>query len=88
VALRQRPSLAYTVRRDGDPSRASTPHPSKQPTSDPSGSREPRRSATQATKERQVPRRDGRLSHELDPQRPGPQDKCGVFGVWAPGEDV
>jgi len=35
-----------------------------------------------------VPRRDGRLSHELDPQRPGPQDKCGVFGVWAPGEDV
>jgi amidophosphoribosyltransferase len=28
------------------------------------------------------------LSHELDPQRPGPQDKCGVFGVWAPGEDV
>jgi amidophosphoribosyltransferase len=35
-----------------------------------------------------VPRGDGRLSHELDPERPGPQDKCGVFGVWAPGEDV
>jgi amidophosphoribosyltransferase len=35
-----------------------------------------------------VPRGDGRLSHELDPQRPGPQDKCGVFGVWAPGEEV
>ncbi|RKR89063.1 amidophosphoribosyltransferase [Micromonospora pisi] len=35
-----------------------------------------------------MPRGDGRLSHELDPQRPGPQDACGVFGVWAPGEDV
>jgi amidophosphoribosyltransferase len=35
-----------------------------------------------------VPRGDGRLSHHLDPQRPGPQDKCGVFGVWARGEDV
>jgi amidophosphoribosyltransferase len=33
-------------------------------------------------------RGDGRLSHELDAQRPGPQDACGVFGVWAPGEDV
>ena len=39
-------------------------------------------------RERQVPRGDGRLSHELDPQRPGPQDACGVFGVWAPGEEV
>src|SRR5690348_14811402 len=39
-------------------------------------------------KERQVPRGDGRLSHELDPARPGPQDACGVFGVWAPGEEV
>jgi amidophosphoribosyltransferase len=38
--------------------------------------------------ERQVPRRDGRLSHDLDPQRPGPQDACGIFGVWAPGEEV
>jgi amidophosphoribosyltransferase len=28
------------------------------------------------------------LSHELDPNRPGPQDACGVFGVWSPGEDV
>ena len=37
---------------------------------------------------RQVPRGDGRLSHDLDPQRPGPQDACGVFGVWAPGEEV
>ncbi|MBT8225428.1 MAG: amidophosphoribosyltransferase [Dactylosporangium sp.] len=35
-----------------------------------------------------MPRRDGRLSHELDPLRPGPQDACGVFGAWAPGEDV
>ncbi|SDY24052.1 amidophosphoribosyltransferase [Micromonospora pattaloongensis] len=35
-----------------------------------------------------MPRGDGRLSHELDPQRPGPQDACGVFAVWAPGEEV
>jgi amidophosphoribosyltransferase len=35
-----------------------------------------------------VPRGDGRLNHELDAQRPGPQDACGVFGVWAPGEEV
>ncbi|WP_020522554.1 amidophosphoribosyltransferase [Catelliglobosispora koreensis] len=35
-----------------------------------------------------MPRGDGRLSHELDPYRPGPQDACGVFGVWSPGEDV
>jgi len=35
-----------------------------------------------------VPRGDGRLTHHLDPQDPGPQDACGVFGVWAPGEDV
>ncbi|HLT10625.1 MAG TPA: amidophosphoribosyltransferase [Micromonosporaceae bacterium] len=33
-------------------------------------------------------RGDGRLNHELDPLRPGPQDECGVFGVWARGEDV
>ncbi|WGW12439.1 amidophosphoribosyltransferase [Saxibacter everestensis] len=33
-------------------------------------------------------RSDGRLSHELDPHDKGPQDACGVFGVWAPGEDV
>jgi amidophosphoribosyltransferase len=31
---------------------------------------------------------DGRLTHDLDPQEHGPQDACGVFGVWAPGEDV
>ncbi|MCT1458724.1 amidophosphoribosyltransferase [Aestuariimicrobium sp. p3-SID1156] len=31
---------------------------------------------------------DGRLTHELDPQDQGPQDACGVFGVFAPGEDV
>ncbi|HEY0697367.1 MAG TPA: amidophosphoribosyltransferase, partial [Micromonospora sp.] len=35
-----------------------------------------------------MPRGDGRLNHDLDPQRPGPQDACGVFGVWAQGEDV
>lgn len=33
-------------------------------------------------------RGDGLLTHELDPQDRGPQDACGVFGVWAPGEDV
>ena len=35
-----------------------------------------------------MPGGDGRLSHELDPYRPGPQDACGVFGVWSPGEEV
>jgi len=35
-----------------------------------------------------VTRGDGRLTHHLDPQWPGPQDECGVFGVWAPGEEV
>jgi amidophosphoribosyltransferase len=35
-----------------------------------------------------VPRGDGRLTHDLDPQELGPQDECGVFGVWAPGEEV
>ena len=33
-------------------------------------------------------RGDGRLTTDLDPQDRGPQDACGVFGVWAPGEDV
>ena len=36
-------------------------------------------------------RGDGLLSHNLDPTDgadKGPQDACGVFGVWAPGEDV
>src|SRR4051794_26797922 len=37
---------------------------------------------------RPVPRGDGRLTHDLDPHSPGPQDACGVFGVWAPGEEV
>ncbi|KNX38286.1 amidophosphoribosyltransferase [Luteipulveratus halotolerans] len=31
---------------------------------------------------------DGRLSHDLIPGEKGPQDACGVFGVWAPGEEV
>ena len=35
-----------------------------------------------------VARGDGRLTHELDPHDQGPQDQCGVFGVWAPGEEV
>jgi amidophosphoribosyltransferase len=35
-----------------------------------------------------VPRGDGKLSHDLLPGEKGPQDACGVFGVWAPGEDV
>jgi amidophosphoribosyltransferase len=29
-----------------------------------------------------VPRGDGRLSHDLTPGEKGPQDSCGVFGVW------
>lgn len=33
-------------------------------------------------------RGDGRLTHDLLPGEKGPQDACGVFGVWAPGEDV
>ncbi len=28
------------------------------------------------------------LTHELDPRERGPQDACGVFGVWAPEEEV
>jgi amidophosphoribosyltransferase len=35
-----------------------------------------------------VPRGDGSLTHDLLPGEKGPQDACGVFGVWAPGEDV
>ena len=35
-----------------------------------------------------VARGDGRLTHDLDPQDQGPQDACGLFGVWAPGEEV
>ncbi|MEI7778365.1 MAG: amidophosphoribosyltransferase [Actinomycetes bacterium] len=33
-------------------------------------------------------RGDGLLGHELLPGEKGPQDACGVFGVWGPGEDV
>ncbi|GGH61393.1 amidophosphoribosyltransferase [Rothia aerolata] len=33
-------------------------------------------------------RPDGKLTHDLDPLDSGPKDECGVFGVWAPGEDV
>ncbi|MCL2467967.1 MAG: amidophosphoribosyltransferase [Micrococcales bacterium] len=35
-----------------------------------------------------APRADGRLTHETDPNERAPQDACGVFGVWAPGEEV
>ncbi len=33
-------------------------------------------------------RPDGRLTTALDPQHPGPQDECGVVGIWSPGTDV
>ena len=33
-------------------------------------------------------RGDGFLNHDLLPDEKGPQDACGVFGVWAPGEEV
>jgi amidophosphoribosyltransferase len=35
-----------------------------------------------------VIRPDGALSHDPDPADQPPRDACGVFGVWAPGEDV
>lgn len=35
-----------------------------------------------------MPRGDGRLTHELLHGERGPQDACGVFGVWAPGDEV
>ena len=35
-----------------------------------------------------VPGGDGRLTHDLMPDERGPQDACGVFGIWAPGEEV
>jgi amidophosphoribosyltransferase len=35
-----------------------------------------------------VVRADGLLNHDLDPQDRGPRDACGVFGVWAPNEEV
>ena len=31
---------------------------------------------------------DGRLTDDLDPGDRPPRDACGVFGVWAPGEEV
>ena len=33
-------------------------------------------------------RGDGRLTHEFLGDERAPQDSCGVFGVWAPGEEV
>ncbi|TRY20019.1 amidophosphoribosyltransferase [Tessaracoccus rhinocerotis] len=33
-------------------------------------------------------RPDGQLSLDIDPIERAPQDECGVFGVWAPGEHV
>lgn len=33
-------------------------------------------------------RGDGRLTHDTDPYNRVPQDACGIFGVWAPGEEV
>jgi amidophosphoribosyltransferase len=35
-----------------------------------------------------VGRGDGRLTHDTDPHDRSPQDACGIFGVWAPGEEV
>src|SRR5690606_36044399 len=35
-----------------------------------------------------VRRGDGRLNHDLLPGEALPQDECGVFGFWAPGEEV
>ncbi|KRV48454.1 amidophosphoribosyltransferase [Wenjunlia vitaminophila] len=35
-----------------------------------------------------MPRGDGSLNHDLLPGEKGPKDACGVFGVWAPGEEV
>lgn len=35
-----------------------------------------------------MPRGDGLLTHDLLSEDKGPQDACGVFGVWAPGEEV
>ncbi|MFW6598092.1 amidophosphoribosyltransferase [Propionibacteriaceae bacterium Y2011] len=35
-----------------------------------------------------MPRPDGQLTLDIDPIERGPRDACGVFGLWAPGEDV
>ena len=40
------------------------------------------------SKRSELIRPDGKLTHDLDPVDHGPKDACGVFGVWAPGEDV
>ena len=32
-------------------------------------------------------RPDGKLTHEMYEDDKGPQDACGIFGVWAPGEE-
>src|SRR5660397_226227 len=37
---------------------------------------------------RPMARGDGRLNHDLMPGDKGPQDACGVFGVYGPGEEV
>jgi amidophosphoribosyltransferase len=33
-------------------------------------------------------RPDGQLTHDLFSEDKGPQDACGIFGVWAPSEEV
>ena len=43
---------------------------------------------SQRRKDSELIRPDGKLTHDLDPIDHGPKDACGVFGVWAPGEDV
>jgi amidophosphoribosyltransferase len=35
-----------------------------------------------------VARAEGKLTHNLLDSDKGPQDACGIFGVWAPGEEV
>jgi amidophosphoribosyltransferase len=35
-----------------------------------------------------VARGDGKLTHDIHPEDKRPQDACGVFGVWASGEEV
>ena len=35
-----------------------------------------------------MPRPDGRLNHNINSADRAPQDACGVFGVWAPNEEV
>ena len=39
-------------------------------------------------KERYVPGGNGSPPRDLDPQQPEIHEECGVFGVWAPGEEV